>query len=545
MKRIVVLIIASLLVIGLVLPGCEAADDFDQYITLGIAGPMGMAQGTHHMYGAEMARDEINDGGAGGVDVGGTIYGIKLVKIDTNEILNPSGADGVTAMSANIDNVDFVLGGFRTEAVAVYREVAMEAEKIFMNCGAATGALQFSVVTNHADYKYWFKATPLNEIFLGESNTKLLSMITAAVQMATGNSTWHPTVAIIAEDAIWTKISRDGLYQKLLAKGWLCSGAGLWLVNPVAAVGGMGIVLAGINAVTPNKPNMIFTIMSGPCGVTYGDMVGTFANLEDVLTVGINVEAQRQEYPSVAKYAEGMIFLDSWAPGVNITDTTAAFTSAYVTKTGEWPIYTAATYEAILQLVDNIETANSLVTDTLIPVIEASTRVGTSGKSGYYPLWDGSTTGANPFGAGQVPALNQTQVLDLYPWLPDAVYSPDGINKVAWTYNSSDWTMAPHTTHDLVYGTEWVTGVASQWQWNGTALVKTCIWPQVLQPALPSDMPTWLAVLGAGVINATTLYSLQAAGLWDQYGWYNFAYDGTVAPDLTDWITWLIISGQV
>jgi len=54
MKKILFLIIGTLLVLGLVLPGCGngVADDFDQYIKIGIAGPMGQSQGKHHMYGA-------------------------------------------------------------------------------------------------------------------------------------------------------------------------------------------------------------------------------------------------------------------------------------------------------------------------------------------------------------------------------------------------------------------------------------------------------------------------------------------------------------
>ena len=81
MKRIVFLIIATILVLGLVLPGCteEPVEEFDQYITFAVTGPMDDRQGEHHWAGAEMARDEINDDG--GVDVGGTIYGIALTEV--------------------------------------------------------------------------------------------------------------------------------------------------------------------------------------------------------------------------------------------------------------------------------------------------------------------------------------------------------------------------------------------------------------------------------------------------------------------------------
>ena len=186
MKRIVFLLIASLLVLGLVLPGCNGDGDgdgdgveFEQWITFGIAGPMDDVQGENHWNGALMARDDIND--AGGVDVDGDIYGVALVEIDTNEV-HGTPADGITALEAEINNVDFVCGGFRTEAVTAYREVSMDAQKIFMNCGAATDALQFSVIEDYDHYKYFFKFTPYNSTFLVRSMNKLMVTIGSLLQ---------------------------------------------------------------------------------------------------------------------------------------------------------------------------------------------------------------------------------------------------------------------------------------------------------------------------------------------------------------------------
>lgn len=96
--------------------------------------------------------------------------------MDTNEV-SGTPAEGVNALTAVIDDVDFVIGGFRTESVVAYREVAMDAEKIFMNCGAATGSLQYSVVSNYPRYQYWFKSTPYNEIFLIKSLIQMTGTI--------------------------------------------------------------------------------------------------------------------------------------------------------------------------------------------------------------------------------------------------------------------------------------------------------------------------------------------------------------------------------
>jgi branched-chain amino acid transport system substrate-binding protein len=551
-KKILYLILASMLALGLVLTGCgggeqeeEEEGDLRPAITLGIVGPMAAAQGQHHVHGAELAANEINGSNPAvdGVDVGGTLYKIELVEIDTNEVLNPSGADGVTRMEANVDDVDFFLGGFRTEAVLAYREVAVGpggAGKLFINCGAATEALQYSVVDDYDNYKPWFKGTPPNELFLSTSMTKLLTAIIAGVQAATGNTTYAPKIAYLPENAAWTMVSRTLTVARLGPSGakYLVGPAPyMWLPNPLATVSEMNTLLE--NMATYN-PDIILTVMSGPCGTTFANRVGAY--MPNALCLGINVDAQRGEFPNVAAYAKGMIFLDSWAPGVEYSDKTAPFVSAFEAEYGEVPIYTAATYDAVLSLVEAIEGTDSLDTDGIIAWMEDTdnAREGTSGTTAYYPKWDGVTTGANPFGVGgTLPALNEAQVLELYPWLAGAKYS-NGASIAAWAYDPNKWTMPQHTTHDLVYGPQWVTGSASQWQDVGGTLKKVGVWPMVVKSTLPTTLDGWLAAVNAGAINATTMAALQGAGLWDQYGWWNFKYTGTGSLQIQTWVGWLM-----
>lgn len=555
MKKILYVIIASLMVLGLVLSGCGGGEQEEEEegdprpaITLGIVGPMAAAQGQHHVYGAELAANEINGSNPAvdGVDVGGTLYRIELVEIDTNEVLNPSGADGVTRMEANVDDVDFFLGGFRTEAVLAYREVAVGpggAGKLFINCGAATEELQQSVVQDYDSYKPWFKGTPPNELFLSTSITKLIGAIVGAVQAATGNTTYAPKIAYMPENAAWTMLSRTLTVGRLGPSGrnWLVGPAPyMWLPNPLATVSEMNTLL---EQMATYNPDIILTVMSGPCGTTFANRVGAY--MPNVLTMGINVDAQRGEFPDVAAYAKGMIFLDSWAPGVQYSAKTAPFVSAFEAEYGEVPIYTAATYDAILTLVEAIEDTDSLETDDIIVWMEDldNAREGTSGTSAYYPVWDGVTTGPNPFGVGgTLPALNQAQVLELYPWLANAKYAVSATTVANWTYNSAQWTMPPCTTHDLVYGPQWVTGSASQWQDVGGTLKKVGVWPMVLKATLPTNLDSWLAAVNAGAIPnlAPTMFALQTAGLWDQYGWWNFSYPGTGSLQIQTWVGWLM-----
>ena len=566
MKRIIFLIIGTLLVLGLVLPGCGGTPtptDPRPIIKIGIAGPYGMAQGKHHMYGAEMARDELNGTNwtTDGVSINGTLHKIELTLIDTNEVLDPTGADGLTEMNKKIGGVDFVFGGFRTEAVFVYRTAVMNAQKIFSNCGAATEELQHSVVDNYAQYKYWFKATPPNEIFLNDLNSKVTSMVLMMTRTAAANATWAPRVALVTESAEWTKLSRTLTQYKLNGPGyyWMVNRTGnsglqgLWTVNPVATVTEMNAVLADIQ-LAPVDPNWIIVIMSGPCGVTFTSRVRTY--FPNALVTGINVEAQRQGFPGVTGGgAKNMIFMDSWAPGVNVTANTAAFVSAFVTKTGEFPIYTAATYDAIKSMCAVMTSAGSKVTSTLIPAMETFVYTGTASRSGVYPVSDGVTNGTHPYYLlnpllgtsypNTTQALNQAQVLALYPWLASAQFS-NGAAISNWTWNANQWTMLPHTTHDLVVGDDWATALISQWQdpTNTGTLVKTGIWPKAWYPGLPTNRTAAMAAINGGAFNASTLYGLQLLGIWDIHGWWNFQFPGTGTVNLTDWVTWLVTTNQ-
>ena len=138
MKKVFFISFVCILLIALVLPACAAPKA--ETIKFGIIGPMKFMEGEHHWMGAKIASDEIN--AAGGINLGGKKYLVELVKADSNEILSPTDAASAMERLITVDKANFVLGGFRTEAVYPMQDVAMDYKTIFMNCGAATMALQ-------------------------------------------------------------------------------------------------------------------------------------------------------------------------------------------------------------------------------------------------------------------------------------------------------------------------------------------------------------------------------------------------------------------
>src|SRR6202171_2222314 len=93
-------------------------------IKIAILGPMSFVQGENHWAGAEMARDEINK--AGGINVGGKRMQVELIRGDTNELQSVPDATNAMERVITRDKADFVIGGFRSEAVLAMQEVAMD-----------------------------------------------------------------------------------------------------------------------------------------------------------------------------------------------------------------------------------------------------------------------------------------------------------------------------------------------------------------------------------------------------------------------------------
>ena len=526
MKKIIFLIIASLLVIGLVLPGCEGeGEGFENWITIAVAGPMTFIQGRDHLAGAEMARDEIND--AGGVTVDSLVYGIALEEVDTNEILDTSGVTGTTALTAVIDDVDFVVGGFRTEAVTVYREVAMDAGVIFIDDGAATRELCESVLLDYDQYKYFFKGTPYNSTFLFVNSIKQLmsanAKLRAAANMTPGPGT---TIALIVEDAEWT-----GAFKAAL-EFYLPNVYGFTLVGTTQTPASTDTDLsAELTAIAgAGDPMITMTIISGPPGKAYGMQQAIY--LPNTFSTGINVEAQDIDYHHDTG-AEYHCTMDTWAEGLVYTAGTQDFWDEFMSRTGRYPTYCAATYDSIKALVEAIEDVG-LNTADIITWLENldNAYTGTAATTGYIPMPAIDLTGLNVTNLDA--GLSAAQAYALYPHLP-AMYGENYTEMEAnWMAHLLDANSSlggftdenGFVPHDTVYGPGWQTGANAQWQpvdpedlegeWH-----KVAWWPNVAVPGVGENTPA--VDLTPGEITTLLTY-----GLLDKYGNWNMAYEGTV-----------------
>jgi len=335
-----------------------------QTVKIAILGPMAFVQGENHWAGAEMARDEINK--AGGINVGGKRRQIELIRADTNEMTSVPDATNAVERVITRDKADFLIGGFRSEAVLAMQEVAMDYKKIFLGAGAAHSKLGLNVEQNYERYKYWFRYTPTKDTDL--ARTLFAVMASIAQQVRTELKTETPKVAILAEKAVWTEGLIAAAQKNLPAMKMEV--AGLWQPSATATD-----VTAELSAIDRAGAHIVFTMLSGPVGISVGRQMGE-RNMKAVAW-GINVEGQKDEFwQAAAGKAQFVSTLDTYAE-VEMTPKTIAFVRAFKERFRKAPTYNAATYDAIMFLKANIEQVGSLDADKLVAAMEKAEHVGT------------------------------------------------------------------------------------------------------------------------------------------------------------------------
>ncbi len=332
-------------------------------VKIAILGPMAFVQGENHWAGATMAMEDINK--AGGITVGGRKLMVELVRADSNEMTSVPDAASAVERVITRDRVDFLIGGFRSEAVLAMQEVAMDHKKLFLGAGAAHDELGIRVEKDYNRYKYWFRIAPTKNTDLGRTVFAVLGAVAGEMRTQLKKETLK--VAILAEKAAWTEGLTAAAQKNLpLMKMEV---VGVWNPSAVATD-----VTAELSAIERAGADIVFTILSGPVGIVIGRQMGE-RNMK-AIAFGINVEAQKDEFwAATAGKANFVSTLDTYAE-VEITPKTIPWVRAFKERFKKSPTYNAATYDAVMILKEAIEKANSTKADDLVAVLEKITYVG-------------------------------------------------------------------------------------------------------------------------------------------------------------------------
>ena len=332
-------------------------------VKIAILGPMAFVQGENHWAGAEMARDEINK--AGGINVGGKKMQIELVRVDTNEMQSVPDATNAIERAITREKADFLVGGFRSEAVLAMQEIAMDYKKLFLGAGAAHSKLGINVEENYDRYKYWFRMTPTKDVDLAKTVFTVLGSVAGQIRKDLNKES--PKVAILAEKAVWTQALVAAAQKNLPAMKMEV--VGLWQPSATATD-----VTAELSAIERAGTDIVFTILSGPVGISVGRQMGE-RNMK-AIAFGINVEAQKDEFwQATAGKGNYIATLDTFAE-VEMTPKTVPFVKAFKARFKRSPTYNAATYDVLHHLKNAIESVGSTDADKIVAFFEQGEHLG-------------------------------------------------------------------------------------------------------------------------------------------------------------------------
>ena len=382
-KRVFVLAMAFLFVVS------SWAVAFSEEIKIGVIGPMKFVQGIGHWNGATMAAEEIN--ARGGLQVGNKKMKIALVQADSNEFISVTDATNAMERLVTKDKVDFVVGGFRSEAVLAMQDIAMEQKKIFIGVGASHTELCNRVAKNYDTYKYWFRGSPFNDTYLGQTSFIHLGTVGAILKQSLNIP--KVKVAIVGEKAMWVEgmiKAAEGIIPKMGMEV-----AGVWRPSDKATD-----VTAELSAIQRSEAHIIFTIFSASVGITFARQAGELKI--PAMQVGINVEAQKDGFWEATQKMGNYVFtLNTIARNVEQNELTKPFIESYIKRFGEMPTYTADTYAGIFYtLAPAIEKVGTLDSDKLVAYMENDVHKVPSGVIAYLKDAEGRYTHDLRWGPG-------------------------------------------------------------------------------------------------------------------------------------------------
>jgi len=415
-KRIFILAMVSLFIVSFWSIG------LGQEIKIGVIGPMQFVQGKGHWNGATMAVEELN--AKGGIQVGNKKMKIKLIQADSNEFINVTDATNAMERLMTQDKVDFVIGGFRTEAVLAMQDIAMEHKKIFIGCGAAHDELCNRVAKNYNTYKYWFRMTPFNSTFLVRTAFIHLGSVAAVVKQSLNIP--KIKVAVVMEKAAWADPMIPASEAAIPKMGMEI--AGVWRPSAIATD-----VTPELSAIQSSGAHIIFEIFSSSVGIPFSRQAGELKI--PAFQVGINVEAQKEGFWQATQGMGNYVMTsNTYARGVEVNELTKPFVDGYIKRFGEVPTYNAGTYDAIVHaLAPTIEQAGTLDSDKLVAILEERVYKDTSGVIKYMKNAEGKPLHEITWGPGfQTGVATQWQ---------------DGEIKGVWPYKWKATPEAPEVTY--------------------------------------------------------------------------------------------------
>lgn len=359
MKKLVAGILCICLLVSMVLVGCATTpkETTASNIKIGVIGPMAFIQGQHSWMGAQIAADEINK--AGGVNVAGVRRQIELVKVETNELASIPDAILAVERAINTDKVDFLVGGYRSEAALAYHEVAANAKKIIMSPPCGVKEILTRVKTNYDKYKYIFRVGGGNSAAV-HILENVMPFVINEVEKALNID--RPKIALLGVQAAWPEQFLD--LVKGNASSWGADIIGEWRPSMTA-----NDLTAELTAIKSAGAQIIYTAVGGPVNVVFGKQYGEL-NIP-AAPIGWAVETVDKGYWEATggkcNYEASVCI---HAP-IKATERSLPFYEKFAELSGgKSPTQSACTYDAVWLIKEAVERAGTVDSDKVVVELE-------------------------------------------------------------------------------------------------------------------------------------------------------------------------------
>jgi branched-chain amino acid transport system substrate-binding protein len=351
-------------------PGAPAGANI---IKIGVLGDMSDNTGKSCWNGVLLAVKEINS--AGGIKLNGTTYYFGATYEDTVEAaaqLDTSKGYAAAQKIISVDGAQFLIGGFRTEAVKSYIEYVMDHKTIFMGTGAATDYFCQNVLDSYNRYKYWFRNTPINSTQLGGETITMLGWVKGYMGALTGKNITH--WGILRENLDWTLpmvTALAGAMPAILHYDALDPANNI-AFNPATVTETQFATYW--NQLNSSKCQVVVPILSGAEGIYM--MTQYNATKPQCLVVGIDVNSQLDTFwtdtnGKCAYEIQGQTL----ALNVNKTPFSMPFWHNFIGNYSHEPIYTGiGGYDSVNLLAWAISQANSTSAAKVITQLETITK---------------------------------------------------------------------------------------------------------------------------------------------------------------------------
>lgn len=353
--RLPIILLAIVLAIPMAI-GSVAAQT-STAIRIGVPTAIQLRVGRDTVDAVRMAIEEINaDGG---------VIGRQLEMVVADETENPEQGISAVRKLTTDEKVDVLIGGYASGVVLAEMPHTAQAQTIYLGVGAASPSIAAKVKSDYANFKYFFRVSPVNSTHLAEG---LVAFVSGNVAV----NLKYARVAIVGENAKWA--------QELvptLKKGIADAGLSLRMTELFDPQTSDFSPL--FSKARESGAQLMLVLLSHASSDTF---VKQWYDARVPLMIGgIDTKAQDADfYERVGGKAIGE-FTTASAVRAPVTPKTIAFWDAFVKRYGRAPVYTApGAYDATYLYASAVQRAHGTSADVVIPQLEKTDYVGVMGR---------------------------------------------------------------------------------------------------------------------------------------------------------------------